>query len=636
MTVALVVISVVAAACGGAQRRDRPRRELAVAAISITTLDGGAPSLDGDDLRAGLALERARLAGDAFERYAVELDRRRIRAYYVARGYFRAAVTADVARPDREARRRGGAGVDVAFVVDEGPLATLERVEIVGIPEDSGLTQAELRALVSTADGEPFSYEAYDLAKPEVLSALERVGYAYADVDAAVAADVITDRAIIRLELRPGPRCTFGELTVRGVEGPLADAARARLAPVAAGERFSSQALLDARTDLYEMGRFSSVRIEPTLGDEDPVVPVTVTVVESTRHELRLGAGVGVNPTSYEVRGRAGYAVAGFPTPLSRSRVEVRPALVRLRDRPQTEPRVELTAAVERMDLFRPRVHGEIEGTLAYRTVEAFTSVGPGVRVGLRAPLYRRRLFGSVGWRLEYLTFRDIEPALDDGLRAELGIDHANRIGSYEQQVALELRDDPIAPRQGLYVEVRLEEGSALAGGGFEYLQLSPELRGYLPLGPLVLASRLHLGAFVGDVPATRRFFAGGANSQRGFPERRLAPLVIGLDDDGDPVEIVYGGAAILELGAELRAPLGSPRGIDLGGVVFLDGADVRDDLAGLELAQLHWALGAGLRVPTLIGAIRFDVGYRLNRKGPGEPRPDDSFAYHLSIGEAF
>ena len=42
-----------------------------------------------------------------------------------------------------------------------------------------------------------------------------------------------------------------------------------------------------------------------------------------------------------------------------------------------------------------------------------------------------------------------------------------------------------------------------------------------------------------------------------------------------------------------------------------------------------------------MIGTIRFDLGVRLNRlealeNGQENPDPDQRFAYHISIGEAF
>ncbi len=49
-------------------------------------------------------------------------------------------------------------------------------------------------------------------------------------------------------------------------------------------------------------------------------------------------------------------------------------------------------------------------------------------------------------------------------------------------------------------------------------------MRGYVPLGPAVLALRARLGVILGAVPVTERYYAGGAVSQRGFSERRLSP----------------------------------------------------------------------------------------------------------------
>jgi outer membrane translocation and assembly module TamA len=80
---------------------------------------------------------------------------------------------------------------------------------------------------------------------------------------------------------------------------------------------------------------------------------------------------------------------------------------------------------------------------------------------------------------------------------------------------------------------------------------------------------------------------------------------------------------------------------------VFLDGGDVTDAakdpaLTGvpatrdLDLSNLHWALGAGLRLQTVVGPVRLDVAYRLNRTEAGEPEAGSHYAYHLTVGEAF
>jgi outer membrane translocation and assembly module TamA len=76
----------------------------------------------------------------------------------------------------------------------------------------------------------------------------------------------------------------------------------------------------------------------------------------------------------------------------------------------------------------------------------------------------------------------------------------------------------------------------------------------------------------------------------------------------------------------------------------FLDAGDVAAP-GGLphdhiNLAELHIAVGGGLRYKTAVGTIRADVGVRLNRlsdvEPDGQPNPDphQPVAFHLSIGE--
>ncbi len=143
-------------------------------------------------------------------------------------------------------------------------------------------------------------------------------------------ADRARDQAVIRILIDPGPLTRFGEITLTGIDGDLAAAARARLR-LEPGAVYSTSAIDRARAALYEMGRFSMVRIETELGArEDTVVPVAIEVALADRHELRLGGGVGVDPTSFEVRGRASYSIAGWPRPLYTTRAELRPAVARL------------------------------------------------------------------------------------------------------------------------------------------------------------------------------------------------------------------------------------------------------------------------------------------------------------------
>lgn len=632
------------------------RRHLLPAIALSTACAHGGTQLGGDDerlakivfegnkqlsdrtLMTGLALHRVQRRGGTPDPYLVQVDADRIRGEYLRKGYLDVEV-----RPRVERR---GDMVTVIYTIEEDVRA-VTRTVITGLPAD--VRVAKVRAQLPLEDGKPFDYESYDRAKAPLLAVVQDAGYAHARLETSVVADRAAHTAIVELAYTPGPKCTFGTVAVTGVTGPLERAVRERVA-FTPGQRYSTQALLDTQRKLYALGRFSTVQVVPdkTAGK---VVGVHIAVAESARHEVKLGGGLGMDPTSYEVRARAGYAIIGWPYPLDTATLDLRPAYAVLRARNSSEPRIRALGKLERQDLFWTYTRSSIEAGYNYLTVEAYTSYGPLARLGFETPLGSDKLVLRVGWSLEAVQFRNISPLIDPDLQAQLGIDRGERIGAYQQGLIVDLRDHPIEPTLGGYGELRTTEGTVLAGGNYDYVQVVSDLRGYVPLvRGAVLAAHARFGAIYGDVPATERLFAGGANSQRGFAERQLSPYVRGPvhdtenrrcspddnPDDCTDLKVPYGGAGRIETGVEARLPIATVRDMPLAAAVFLDGGDVTETPGRLDPTDLHWAIGGGLRLKTLVGPIRFDVGYRLNRTGPVEPSPGSHYAYHLTIGEAF
>ncbi len=610
--------------CGG---RQRPAGDRRTAHKDIEVRFIGNREYGGKRLKRGLSLQRAIHAGRSFDQFLVSTDEERLRGFYLRRGYFDVRVTSSA---DDQ-----GDKVVVTFRIDEGPRARVLRVDIVGLPDDPEIDRERLLEILGLEPGDHFRYEDYELAKPLLVQELERAGYAHATLDAGVAADRIRHEAIIRLRFDPGPLSQFGQVTLVGVSGHLADAARARIR-FDEGDRYSITRLEETQAVLYEMGRFSVVRVDPDRTVRGPVVPVTIRVALAERNELRLGGGFGVDPESFDVHGRAGYRIAGWPRPLITSRLELRPALVMIRQDRELEPRVEALAGMERLDLLRvPLLRADAEVSFSYLVWEAYTSVGPRVQLGLRYPVLLPELHLGAAWNFRMLDFRDIHPVIDATTAESLGLDvDTYRLGFFEQSLIVDLRDSPIGTRRGLYGELRVEEGTVAAGGTFSYLRLTPELRGYLPLpARVVIAGRLRVGGLRGDLPITQRYFSGGASSHRGFGERRLAPVVTGTVD-GEERSVVVGGGGLVESNFEIRAPLGTVRKFPIGGVLFVDGGDVDQRLRDIDVGNLHWAAGGGLRVHTPVGPLRVDLGYRLNRVDGLDPL--ERLAFHLNIGEAF
>jgi translocation and assembly module TamA len=625
--VCAVALAVAAtAACGGGAQRRKPvaAGETGVGEVVIT----GTKAIDPDDLLDGLGVIRARALGQPFARYLIALDRQRIESYYQRRGFWSTTVESTVAQR--------GTLRDITFAVVEGPRSRLVSVDVVGLPD--GMTYDDLRSKIPLAEGAPFDYEAYELAKPALIAVLEEEGYAHARIEPTVLADREHNATTIRLEVDPGPRARFGDINVTGVDGELASTVRKRL-HIKPGDPYSLSELADSRADLYELGRFSLVRLETDKSGRGPIVPVEVKIGMRPRNELRLGGGVGYSPISYEARARSSYGITGWPAPLWNTLFELRPAVVKLKDEDTYEPRIEATTSLERIDLFRPRLNGSITGSFSYLALEAYTSYGPRLHLGLRSTFFHRKLSGSVGWKIQQMRFRNIDAALDMMTIDRLRLDEPERVAAFDQSVILDLRDSPLAPTRGFYAALRTEEGAAATGSAFDYIRIEPEARAYYTFAATTLALRAGLGVMHGDLPTTLRFFGGGASSQRGFGERRLAPMAV-ADVDGETRRVPYGGGAIALGGVELRRHITTVRKeITIGLVGFLDAADVTEQLADIDVSNLHWAAGGGVRVKYVV-PVRFDIGYRLNRVGPMDPDPAsstwDRLAFHLSVGEAY
>ena len=609
--------------CGGKVRVAPQAGAIWLADIRVE----GNRSIDDDDLIPKLALRRAVGSGRPIDPHQLALDTGRIRAIYLRLGFFDVKVQA------RIDDRRGAQ--TAVFAVAEGRRARME-VVIKGLPPE--VSEAAARALIETPDGGPFDYDIYDEARLPLQALVERAGYAHVQLEAYVSAERAKARAVAIYELSPGPRCTFGPTTVNGASGSLAGAIVNRIG-FREGEVYSPAALAATQRDLYELGRFSTVVVEPQRVAGQTVIPVKITVALGSRHEIRLGGGFGREPLTYEARVRAGGSYIPLASPLWTLAADARVAGTVLHDLTDFEPKIRALASASRIDLFRPRLGGEVGVGYDFVTVEAYTSTGPRLQLGLSSPLAVRWLTARVGWAFSYLFFTDINELIDDDLDAlaTYGLDQpSQRLGMYQATLAADLRDNPLDPKRGAYLSVRVHLGTPLAGSAFTFTQLTPDLRGYLSLGTprLVLALRARAGAIFGDVPVTERYFSGGAQSHRGFSERALAPTIEKVDQDGKSASVLIGGAALLEAGAELRVGLGTLWSLPVGATLFLDGGDVQHDTSLLDPLNLHWAAGTGLSARLAGVKFRLDIGYRLNR------RESDGFientAVHFGVGDSF
>jgi outer membrane protein assembly factor BamA len=115
------------------------------------------------------------------------------------------------------------------------------------------------------------------------------------------------------------------------------------------------------------------------------------------------------------------------------------------------------------------------------------------------------------------------------------------------------------------------------------------------------------------NIPLPERFFGGGAQSDRAFPENQAGPRD---PETGFPL----GGNAILVNQTELRFPL---LGENIKGVWFWDAGNVYSRLQDIsfrvrqhsidDFDYMVHAVGFGIRYKTPVGPVRLDLAYSIN-----------------------
>jgi outer membrane protein insertion porin family len=186
-------------------------------------------------------------------------------------------------------------------------------------------------------------------------------------------------------------------------------------------------------------------------------------------------------------------------------------------------------------------------------------------------------------------------------------------------------RDNPFEPRSGVIAGASFKFASAAFLSETDFAKLILYANKYQSLSKrLVLAVSLRGGVAQGldktrELPLVERFFLGGRTTVRGYEQDTLGPKGV----NGTPT----GGNAFVMGNLELRTDVGKGFGI----VTFLDGGNVFKKANNLDITNLKYTAGVGLRYNTPVGPFRIDYGHKLNRER-GESRGE----IHFSLGHAF
>jgi outer membrane protein assembly factor BamA len=550
------------------------------------------------DLEAGLALTgRRRWLGTERAPFFPETlaeDVERARLFLARNGYPDAVVEGRVTPAS------GGNAAEVVIAVQPGPVVRIGVVSVRGVPEDLSAPATGL------LPGQPLRDADVSAAEVRIAGALRERGHAFARVEAGVGEirpEGDTRIADVRLVATAGPRYRIAEVRVEGASADLADLARVTVG-LRAGDPYSPARLRDAESALRELDLFRLVRlqVEPASPTGNGLI-LRCELAERLPRTLSIGVGYFSDD---QVRGNAewrhrnllgggrGVVLGGQASRFLQSlRADVgwprffgrrTRALAGIAFRRESEDAYQLWDS--RFDF------------AATRRLTRFQRITAGVSVGYID-----------------LVVRTDDPRLDDpvGILTTLPVSWIR-----------DSSDHPVVPTSGRVIRAGVEFTPPGLGSVANYLRTEIAISNYQAIGPTVLASRVLAGAVrplrgSSSVLASRRLFAGGSRSMRGFGRRRLGPQ----DDEGEAL----GAEAKLEAASELRFPI---LGL-IEGAAFVDAGQAWGDRDALRLQDLEWAVGPALMLRSPVGPLRIDWGFLLTPVD-GEP----SSVLHFSVGHPY
>ncbi|HEV2867088.1 MAG TPA: BamA/TamA family outer membrane protein [Allosphingosinicella sp.] len=534
---------------------------------------------------------------DRRARADAELLAELLRAY----GYYAALVTTDVnAAP--------GGGYAVTLNVEPGLVYTFDEVRLAGLDEAaSGPDSAALRQTFSVAAHDPVDAARVTAAAAALRAELGRRGYAFAEVgEPEITVDHDTGTATLVMTVRPQGARRFGGVIVEG--RPLFGARHIEtIARFDEGDPYETARVEDLRQALVATGLVSTVTIRPVARAGTDLVDLAVALQPAPMRTIAGEAGYG---TGEGVRAELSWQHRNLLSPegavtfrgVAGTREQLVSAILRRNNSGRRDQVLNAQIAAAHVD--RP-------------AFDARTFILTGGIERQSNIIWQKAWTWSVGAELAASDERDVDVASATTRRRTFFI------GALPAYLGYDGSNDLLDPTRGFRLSGRFSPEASLQSGSFFYARAQIDGSFYQPVSPTVtIAARSRLGTIFGAsrdrIAPSRRFYAGGGGSVRGYGFQALGPRDPVFDD---PI----GGRSLAEFALEARV-----RWRDFGFVPFVDGGNISTSPLP-RFDNLHFGAGIGVRYHTRFGPIRVDFATPLNPR-EGDPR----VAVYVSLGQAF
>lgn len=681
-----LVLAISALLCGSrAQAQSTPPNDRTHPVVEKVDLVGVTKAVDKADLAGGLAthpsacrslllepfclITKSHVVYDTRTLDHVELARDvvRIKVYYYKRGYRETEVDTTVSRAHPHSNR-----VRVTFRVTEGAPLIVQTVAI--LQPNNILSRRTLNKAVLVRAGKPLDLIDLDSSHVHLRDALWDQGYADALIADTISVHDSARTANVTIRVDPRWVATVESVTVHGDSVLSPDIAK-RMITLRPGNIYKRDYVIESQQALYSSNLYRRATIVlPPRGDSAKLIDINVN--EARLHSVKLSAGFNTIDfiqtegrfTDYNWLGNARrldlhLVVSNLFAPVLNGTGIFRDVLAD-NGLPGDSSGVYLKPTYQASIDVTQRWFGDPRNTVSLGLF-AHRSSAPGIYIdkgfGTSASFTRNvapRTPLSLVYRYE-LTQVD---AGDVYFCVNYGVCEQNTISLLRRRNALspvsldfyvDRRNDEFNPSDGYSARADFEHASKYTLSDFRYNRASGEVTLFRQLGKAVLAGHLrggwvkalqqsgnlNLDGLSGDILHPRkRFYAGGANSVRGYGENQLGPLILTVDPAKliaagcttdsiasgtcDPnkgsdktrvpakdfTALPTGGTSLIEGSIEYRVPFLMK---NLQAAIFVDAGYVGVPPTDITSGKGAITPGFGVRYLSPVGPIRVDLGIR-------------------------
>ncbi len=451
------------------------------------------------------------------------------------------------------------------------------------------------KRLILFREGSYFDTARFTQSKKRIERYLQENGYPKYKFKAKAMVDLDSYRVDLDFFVDKNKTCYFGDTTIKGQGDVSSDIIQENIF-YKKGERYDIRKVEKSYDKLYDLGVYDFITFDTPLENNLTELPIKLDLMMGDTKFVKGSIGYSTNEGA---RGSISWIDKNFFGNLKVFDIGFKATQI----------------GYEAYNTFyNPRIILPFIGKIDFENALEYSRYR--YESYTQTKVQNRVTFGKIAYGLEHYFGLLSEYSK---IRAK-SPDDINESGNYFlnslfYRLLIDKRDSKLDAQNGYFIALYLEKSMQSIGSDIDYFKSTIDLRYIKSLSHRwVVGTKLRLGRIDADVPIFKRFYTGGANTNRGYDYRDFGQK--------DSAGLPKGGVSLVDTMIEARYRVWQKFWL----TTFVDSSMLSLKPDSFK-NRFYSSYGFGMRYKTVIGPIRVDFGF---------PKDEDDWTFHISIGQVF